>query len=332
MRIPRPHPIVTGIVSTLLVALACAMILLWGFATPASPHSAPAPHSHTATVTAAAHHDRAPAPIVQRCIPYPAANPDPAQNCADLYLPGDYQQRTGVPVVALVHGGSWARGVTARSFDRVARDLTARGVAVYNVEYRRVGTGGGWPTTFTDVGAALDNLPAVIARHRQLTLQDSVLVGHSAGAQLAVWDALRTAAGPGPELSAPRWTPTTVVSVAGPLDMRWAADHGDSRVVRVLGGTPSTVPGRYRAVDPLAVLQTTATPATGPRIIAVHGTSDHLVSMINSERFVAEYLLRGGRAELRLLPGQTHTSMFRSSSPAYRALLATIVDAAHGSR
>lgn len=103
------------------------------------------------------------------------------QNYADLFLPADYRERTGIPLVVLIHGGSWAKTVTARGFDRVANDLTARGLAVYNVEYRRVGSGGGWPTTFSDVGAALDDLPEVASSYPQLDIRQSVLVGHSAG-------------------------------------------------------------------------------------------------------------------------------------------------------
>ena len=35
-----------------------------------------------------------------------------------------------------------------------------RGWAVWNIEYRRVGNGGGWPDTFADVAAAIDRWPS----------------------------------------------------------------------------------------------------------------------------------------------------------------------------
>ncbi len=44
----------------------------------------------------------------------------------------------------------------------LALDLARRGIAAWNVEYRRVGQeGGGWPGTFEDVAAALDRLAEV---------------------------------------------------------------------------------------------------------------------------------------------------------------------------
>ena len=44
----------------------------------------------------------------------------------------------------------------------LAHDLARRGVAAWNIEFRRVGQeGGGWPGTFEDVAAAIDHLADV---------------------------------------------------------------------------------------------------------------------------------------------------------------------------
>ena len=43
----------------------------------------------------------------------------------------------------------------------LAEDLTSRGIAVWNIDYRRVGDGGGgtdWRVTLDDVSASLDQL------------------------------------------------------------------------------------------------------------------------------------------------------------------------------
>src|SRR3954453_4216132 len=71
-------------------------------------------------------------------------------------------------------------------------DLTRRGFAAWNVEYRRIGRGqdGGWPATFDDVGAAID--PLATLDDDRLDLRDGVTaLGHSAGGQLALWTASR---------------------------------------------------------------------------------------------------------------------------------------------
>lgn len=314
MKLARRHPLLTSAAWTLLAALAVVALLI--------PQASARPTNRVVKPTA--QHSVTYAPTAR--IPYRAVNADPTQNYADLFLPADYSSRTNIPIAVLIHGGSWARGVTARSFNHLAHDLTTRGIAVYNVEYRRVGTGGGWPTTFTDVGTALDNLPLVAQRYPQIGLANSVLVGHSAGAQLAAWAGLRTTAEPALSLGAPRWIPSRIVSISGPLDMRMAARHGDSRIVRVLGGSPTAVASRYRTVDPMQVAN--RADASAPTFIAIHGTSDHVVSDLNSVLFMSEYLAHGGHGELRLLPGITHTSMFRGKSPTYASLVELIATAA----
>ena len=66
-------------------------------------------------------------------------------------------------------------------------------MAAWNIEYRRVGSGGGWPTTFTDVAAAIDLLPEAVqkAAAGRLDLDRVVFLGHSAGGHLATWAASR---------------------------------------------------------------------------------------------------------------------------------------------
>ncbi|GIH14738.1 alpha/beta hydrolase [Rugosimonospora africana] len=91
------------------------------------------------------------------------------------------------PVVVLVHGGYWRDRYRLDLMHAMAADLASRGFAVWNVEYRRVGSpGGGWPGTFLDVAAAFDALADLAGRHR-LDLSRIAAVGHSAGGHLALW-------------------------------------------------------------------------------------------------------------------------------------------------
>ena len=57
------------------------------------------------------------------------------------------------PVAVVLHGGFWREQFTLDLMDDHARDLSRRGFAAWNVEYRRVGevSGGGYPTTLEDV-------------------------------------------------------------------------------------------------------------------------------------------------------------------------------------
>lgn len=256
-------------------------------------------------------------------IDYPTLDgSDPAQNYGDLYLPAGPQTPDSFPLVVLIHGGAWMSQLGADLFDSFARDLTAQGLAVYNIEYRRVGSGGGFPTTFEDVAQALDNVPAIDKRYPQLQTSDTLVVGHSAGAQLAVWGGTRHRLG-GDEIGAnPKFRPTKVISLAGPLDMVQAVANGDNNIVRALGGTPDQVRDRYLSVDPIQNID----PNTP--VIAMHGTDDTVVRPALSQKYVAELDKQNGNGEVILLDGENHTSIVSSDSPAYSRILDTITHAA----
>src|SRR3954464_13514876 len=109
-------------------------------------------------------------------------------NRADLWLPrGDDPH----PVVVVVHGGYWQATYGKAIMKPVCADLVRRGVAAWNIEYRRLGRGqgGGWPATFDDVAAAIDHLAS--AADGRVDLGSVAAVGHSAGGHLALWAASR---------------------------------------------------------------------------------------------------------------------------------------------
>jgi acetyl esterase/lipase len=64
--------------------------------------------------------------------------------------------------------------------------LKAKGIATWNIEYRRLGqAGSGWPGTYLDVGRGVDYL-RTIAEQNHLDLTRVIVVGHSAGLHLAM--------------------------------------------------------------------------------------------------------------------------------------------------
>lgn len=195
---------------------------------------------------------------------------------ADLHLPA------GPPraVVVLLHGGFWREPFRRDLMAPLADDLVARGFAVWNVEYRRVGaSGGGWPATFVDVAAAID----AIAAQDVLAGLPVALVGHSAGGQLALWAASPAAPDAPDGVVPPAVEPCVVVSQAGILDLGGAvaAGVGNGAVEELLGGGPDDVALRYRAVSPLLLA-----PARGPVVLA-HTTDDDIVPAAQSDRYAA---------------------------------------------
>ena len=105
---------------------------------------------------------------------------DHPHHVANLHLPA--REGGPWPCVVLVHGGFWRSGWDRTLMTPLGIDLALRGIAAWNIEYRRVGQpGGGWPGMFEDVSAAIDHLADV----GQVDASRVVTCGHSAGEAVA---------------------------------------------------------------------------------------------------------------------------------------------------
>jgi len=221
--------------------------------------------------------------------------PDRAQR-ADLYVPVGAGPH---PVMALIHGGSWQARYGKVFMRWLAGDLIRRGWAVWNIEYRRLGAGGGWPTTFEDVALAIDHLATLT--DPRLDLEHVSILGHSAGGHLALWAAGRPnlpPGAPGALDGPPRVRPRLVISQAGVADLAGAYRDWHGGVARALmGGAPDEVPERYAAGDPIRLL-----PLDMP-VLLVHGVRDETVSVRLSRNYARAALAAGGAVELVEIEG-----------------------------
>ncbi len=105
----------------------------------------------------------------------------------ELYLP---VAKGNVRLVLLIHGGCWLNQFGLDHVRPLAGALQQRGMAVWSIEYRRIGDeGGGYPGTFNDIQAAANALPALKAELTSNGFQPTktIVVGHSAGGHLALW-------------------------------------------------------------------------------------------------------------------------------------------------
>ena len=90
------------------------------------------------------------------------------------------------PVVLNIHGGFWRAKYDLVHAGHFCEALRAAGLATFNAEYRRVGNeGGGWPGTFDDIRSAYRFVRQSEKRFG-LDLERFVVIGHSAGGQLAL--------------------------------------------------------------------------------------------------------------------------------------------------
>jgi hypothetical protein len=61
------------------------------------------------------------------------------------------------PVAVVIHGGFWRAAFGLENIAPLCEALTAVGIATWNLEYRRVGNGGGWPVTLKTSPRALSS-------------------------------------------------------------------------------------------------------------------------------------------------------------------------------
>ncbi len=250
-----------------------------------------------------------PAPDKPRRVNY---GEDPSQ-FAQLRMPAGDSKGT----VALLHGGAWLREYGVSELALLAARLTELGFVTWNVEYRRMGIGGGVPNTLLDVAAGVDRLggeglPAGIADR-------VVLVGHSAGGHLSAWAASRSPATPG---GAPLVRPRGAISLAGILALTQGGDDPAlaGTVGNFVGGRPVDVPERYAIADPVQLV-----PASAP-VWAVRAEDDQLVPADQSAAYVRAAKAAGGDAEEVVVPGD-HDSIADPDAPSFAAIEKLITEA-----
>lgn len=210
----------------------------------------------------------------------------------------DVRRPTAAPrdvTVLVVHGGFWRPAYDRGHAGTQSASFAAHGFHVATIEYRRIP--GDWPAMASDVVAAID----AVGNDRQLP-DDIVLLGHSAGGQLAAWAVHQDVGVAG------------AVALAGCVDLHLTRDLGlgDGAAVALLGSAPEAV---WRAADP-ALLGPPPVP-----VRLVHGAADDRVPVEVSESYQAA---AGNGVSLQVLAGCGHFELIDPRSPYFAHTVAAV--------
>ncbi len=217
----------------------------------------------------------------------------------DVFLP---QTGQVLGAAMMIHGGFWRVRFDLLHASHLCAALASTGVAVVNLEYRRVGEiGGGWPGSYQDVLAGFDRAENELG-------QLPVVLGHSAGGHLALRMAVDR-------------TPVGVVALApvADLEIAYQLNLSDGAAAEFVGGTPQSEPKRFEAADPKQY------PSSVKRVL-LHGSEDDVVPISLSESFVRARRGDTGGVRLMRIEGADHFDVIDPESEAWKIVVNSVCD------
>jgi acetyl esterase/lipase len=249
--------------------------------------------------------------------------PQPDQ-FGELWLP---EGKVAHPVVVMIHGGCWQAalpGVELMAY--IAEDLRKSGIAVWNIEYRRLGTdGAGYPGTFLDTANGIDYLRQIADTYK-LDISRLVVMGHSAGGHLALWAAARNRIAADSQLYTQHPLPIKlVITLAGINNLAAYRNNGP----RACGG-PRTIDllvGAGAREEPYTDTSPVAMLPIGVKQIIVSGDLDSIVPAKFGNAYGAAAQAAGDKVSVMNLKNAGHFELIDPTSDAWGRIKAEIVAA-----
>ena len=227
------------------------------------------------------------------------------QNFCEIRLASDPKN---VPLIIFFHGGFWRAAYDLSHAGHICEAFRRLGINTANVEYRRVGCGGGWPIALDDIRTAYRYI-VEHAAELDLKVDRLLVMGHSAGAHLAAC------------LAAYETGVRSCVTLAGVLDLSraWELHLSSDAVAEFIGGTPSEVPERYRAASPIQLN------IPHVRQLIVHGRQDDVVPWELSKSYCDTKRKLGERVECVWLEGAGHFELVDPSTPVFQQVAKAVL-------
>lgn len=199
----------------------------------------------------------------------------------DMYIPDDINRPA--PLLVFIHGGSWKWGKRSDYLGYLV-DFAMKGYITATVSYRLLADST-YPACVEDVSDAVEWFFANGQNYGYDTSRIA-LVGGSAGAHLALltaygWKSMKERA----DTSAAPWAHRikAVVDIYGPYDLTTEYSRNHPRVKNFIGHSYEESPELYLEASPVYHLD-----STDPPTLILHGTSDKLVPVSQSDSLAAK--------------------------------------------
>ena len=232
---------------------------------------------------------------------------------SELYLPKTNNQH---PTIILLHGGCWQAQHSLAQLGQLSKALVSLGFAVWNLEFRRLGNGGGFPTIFSDVALGTDYLKTIAAKY-SLDLNKLTAIGHSAGGHLALWLAGRHHLPANNKLySKSALKLERVISLAGIPDLIEGAKQDICRGAcqELVGASPNEKPERYQIASPHFLL-----PFNIPHWHLV-GEHDPIVPVSYLEPFIQKARRQDNKVHFKIIPDVGHFEMVMPDTTCWKSI------------
>lgn len=214
------------------------------------------------------------------------------------FYPPERDIAGGSPLIVLVPGGGWTAADPTGLGD-LASWLAQHGAAVVTVTYRTSSEGVYFPQSAADISCGVASALAQ-SQDAGVNVSEVVVVGHSAGAQLAAVVALTPEAVTADCAAAPV-AADRFIGLAGPYD------------VNKLGGVASEIFGPdkkntalWDSANPVLL----AAERPDLPVLLVHGVDDDVVPVAFSEQFAAALVEGGHPVAVEYPEGVDHASVY----------------------
>jgi triacylglycerol lipase len=221
------------------------------------------------------------------------ASPGGVKLLLDAYVP----KLTGpLPAVLVVHGGAWRTGSKGQ-LGKYARDLAARGIVTFAINYR-LSPKYQFPAQLEDCQAALKWIRGHAEEYKVDPARIGA-IGYSAGGHLVALMGVKGK--PGDPKHPETDTRLTVVCAGGaPCEFRDVSPN-NAGLAFWLGGSPKQVPEQYQNASPMAFVTKAA-----PPMLFYNGTSDVLVKYQQAQAMSSALKAVGVETQFVPLDGMGH--------------------------